>query len=418
MGIASPSGPGLLPGLAPQPVAPMQSVFLVREVGEIADPAERRRRKLSDLAGNLHCSIIGSCLSPAELRRILGRLGLAQPGATDHDLHGRAVSLAGQQEGAAKLLTKALDTRHKLAISRYARVTSEAAVRTLWKEDLGCGEIPGPYWAVLSHPATTQTLLSEVFGEVHMLSHMVGAANRAHIQTLRALESRSATLEASLQEARDQYIASLAERDATIAELRHSLSVQTLAATAQLARAEAGCDLGTRVADLERRFDLERNRRTAAERRAETAEAETAALRAAAEAVQEREAGLLRELAAIEATFGDDSNGPSKHLHDPPAAGLAVLYVGGRPNQIAHIAAAAARAASPFEHHDGGVEEAGGRLPALVGRADIVMFPVDCVSHDAVAALKRACRQAGKPFIPLRTASVTAFLAGLHEAAA
>jgi hypothetical protein len=417
MGVASRSAPRLLPGLAPQPVAPMQSVFLVREVGEIADPTERRRRKLSDLAGNLHCSIIGTCLSPTELRRILGRLGLAQPGASDHDLHGRAVSIAGQQDGAARLLTKALDTRHKLAISRYARVNSEAAVRTLWQEDLGRGEIPGPYWAVLSHPATTQTLLSEVFGEVHMLSHMVGAANRAHIQTLRALESRSAVLEASLQEARDQYIASLAERDATIADLRRSLAAQTLAATVQQARAAAEFVLGTRVTDLERRLDLERTRRSMAEQRAEAIEIQAEGLRAGAEAAQEREAVLLRELAAIEATFGDDADDVLADRCDPPVAGLAVLYVGGRPNQVAHIAAAAARAGSRFEHHDGGIDDAGGRLPALVGRAEVVMFPVDCVSHDAVAALKRACRQAGKRFIPLRTASVTAFLAGLHEAA-
>lgn len=415
MGVASRSGSRLLPGLAPP--LPQQSVFLVREVKDIAGPAERRRRRLSDLAGNLHCSIIGTCLSPAELRRILGRLGLEQPGATDHDLHGRAVSIAGQQDGAARLLTKALDTRHKLAISRYARVTSEAAVRTLWREDLGRGEIPGPYWAVLSHPATTQTLLSEAFGEVHMLSHMVGAANRAQIQTLRALESRSVALEESLQEVRAQYTASLAERDATIADLRRSLAAQTLATTVQQARADAELDLGARVADLERRCDLERTRRSVAEQRAEAIETETEGLRAAAAAAQDREAVLLRELAAIEATFGDDANDTPEDRRDPAVAGLAVLYVGGRPNQIAHIAAAAARSDSQFEHHDGGIDDAGMRLPALVGRADVVMFPVDCVSHDAMAALKRACRQAGKRFIPLRTASVTAFLAGLHEAA-
>ena len=39
------------------------------------------------------------------------------------------------------------------------------------------------------------------------------------------------------------------------------------------------------------------------------------------------------------------------------------------------------------------------------------MFPVDCVSHEAARLVKRLCRQSGKPWIPLRTASVTTFLA-------
>jgi hypothetical protein len=66
-----------------------------------------------------------------------------------------------------------------------------------------------------------------------------------------------------------------------------------------------------------------------------------------------------------------------------------------------------------FLHHDGGLEHNAALLPGLVSRADLAAFPVDCVSHDAVASLKRLCRQLGKRYVPLRTSSLTCLLAGL-----
>src|ERR1700728_3389461 len=68
-----------------------------------------RRTKIWEFNVNLHCSIIGTCLSTGELRQILKKLGLAVPDSTDHELHGAAVSLAGRHDKGAKLLHKALD---------------------------------------------------------------------------------------------------------------------------------------------------------------------------------------------------------------------------------------------------------------------------------------------------------------------
>jgi Uncharacterized protein conserved in bacteria (DUF2325) len=68
-------------------------------------------------------------------------------------------------------------------------------------------------------------------------------------------------------------------------------------------------------------------------------------------------------------------------------------------------------------HHDGGIEERGGLLPGLVSRADAVLFPVDCVSHAAMSLVKRLCRQAGKPFVPLRSAGLAPFCAALRNPA-
>ena len=44
-------------------------------------------------------------------------------------------------------------------------------------------------------------------------------------------------------------------------------------------------------------------------------------------------------------------------------------------------------------------------IPGLVSRADMVVFPVDCISHEAAIAVKRSCRLMGKRYVPLRTSS-------------
>jgi hypothetical protein len=61
-------------------------------------------------------------------------------------------------------------------------------------------------------------------------------------------------------------------------------------------------------------------------------------------------------------------------------------------------------------HHDGGEEESLRALEGLVGRADAVFCPVDCVSHRACLAAKQLCRRFAKPFVPLRTGSGACFL--------
>jgi hypothetical protein len=77
--------------------------------------------------------------------------------------------------------------------------------------------------------------------------------------------------------------------------------------------------------------------------------------------------------------------------------------------------ALAERAGVRLLHHDGGVEHGATLLPGLVSRADHVVFPVDCISHGAVAAIKKLCQQSGKAYTPMRTASLACLLSALVE---
>ena len=179
----------------PRPQLPASSVGVhgprSRALFKTDATGEKQRRRIWEVSGQLHCSIIGTCLTTTELRQIFVKMRL--PGVhqeTDHDLHVRAMLVAGKRELASKLLQKALDRRHRAAISQFSKAGDVEGVRALWSNAVQRAEIPGGYWAVLTHPHSTEDLARQVFGEVHMLSHLVGAANRADIRRLRGAGGR------------------------------------------------------------------------------------------------------------------------------------------------------------------------------------------------------------------------------------
>jgi hypothetical protein len=377
---------------------------------------------------NLHCSIVGTCLSTGELRQILRKLGLAPPDSTDHELHGTAVTLAARHDNAAKLLNKALDNRHKLAICQFARADTEDRVRGLWRDTVRRGEIPGAYWAALTHPATTPAIIREAFGDVHMLSHLVGAANRADIRRLCQLEADKVELEARLERQQLALHEAVVTRNAQIRELREALARRIAAepmAGASCAT-EDNAMLRQLVSDRERRLASETHRRALSDARLADAQAAMTRERAGRLSTERDCEKLRQELDAIEASVvanaaGQTSDASSEprpdgpRLDSPRLDGTVLLYVGGRPHQVAHLRAIGERMGATFLHHDGGVENHPNLLPGLTSRADVVLFPVDCISHDAAHAVKLLCRQAGKRFIPLRSASVTSLLAALQR---
>ena len=194
-----------------------------RQRKEDPAPAAPGRRKMWEFATYLHCSVIGTCLPTAELRRILLKLGRDDATtASEHDLHASAVVIAAQRHEGAKLLHKALDRRYRVSINQFDRAKTPEEVRAAWKDAVQRGDIPGAYWASLTHPATNNALLREIFAEVHMLSHLVGAANRADIRRLRQLEEANAELEGKIERQQQQLHNAILSREATIQELRRA----------------------------------------------------------------------------------------------------------------------------------------------------------------------------------------------------
>ncbi len=290
---------------------------------------------------------------------------MRRPDSTDHELHGAAVTLAGRHDKAAKLLNKALDERHRLAINQFSKANTEDDARSLWRDAVRRGEIPGAYWATLTHPAATQAIIRDAFGEVHMLSHLVGAANRADIRRLCQLEAENADLRARLDRQQAAMRDAVVTRDACIQELRQALT-QQIATTPSMQCAD-GATLRQLVTELERRIAGEMRRGAALNERLAAVKAAVIAERAGRVKAERDGIALRRELEAIENSELTGCGGSrSAVTPDPRLDGVTVLYVGGRPHQVAQLRAIAERSGAAFLHHDGGIEH----HPEPAGRPD------------------------------------------------
>jgi hypothetical protein len=377
------------------------------------------RRKIWDFATHLHCSIIGTCLSTTELRHILIKLGRQEAAtASEHDLHASGVLVASQRNEGAKLLHKALDRRHRVSINRFDKAKTAEAVRAAWKEAVERGDIPGAYWAALSHPATKDVLLREIFADVHMLSHLVGAANRADIRRLRQLEDENAQLEAKVGRQQQQLRDVVVSRDATIRDLRCALEERIMRdrnSTVQHSPKPDPAIWANLLADLKRRLAGAESRCKRLERELKECRSALQAERIAHAETETQDAELRQELEEVEASLADLAEIKNARQPPPRLLNLTLLYVGGRQAQIGHLRAFAERYGALFLHHDGGIEERSGLLQGLISRADAVLFPVGCISHAAMTLVKRTCRQSGKPFLPLRGAGLAPFCAVLNK---
>jgi hypothetical protein len=380
-----------------------------------AQPA--KRDKIWDLSDTLHCSIIGTCLSNAELRRVLVRLKVTGAETADeHDLHVMGVMLAGRREAGARLLQKALDKRHALAIKQYAKAKDEEALRRMWDASIQSGDIPGAYWALLSHPVASDTIVKKAFREVHMLSHLVGAANRADVRRLRQLEEQNGALIEKLNRQQQQLRDGFTSRDVTIRRLNEMLVRQVEHPLDDQAQDNStGGEVETLrgvIAEMNRKLGQEVARRERLEQRLSTTSATLQKIEATLQRTMTDRDALAREVESIE----DHVVGllePATASNGTEFSGRTILYVGGRVHQIPQFKALVERTGARFLHHDGGIEHSSTLLPGLVSRADHLFFPIDCISHDAASTIKRLCRQLEKPYHPLRTASLATLVSAL-----
>lgn len=411
-----------------QPGSPVVGIGPVRPAFQAVGP-RRQRTKLWQLPASMHCSIIGTCLTTADLRRAIRTItGDDCKGRSDLQVHEHGVRLAYDGQAGGRALHRFLDDRHRITLKRFDKAGDAAAVAALWESAKAEGDIPGAYWALVTHWATDGLLSKRAFGDVHMLSHLVGAANRADIRRLNELAGRlaEALLRSERQQARIQALS--AERDELNQRFEKLMLERVQAEVAAGAGngiddagerpAEAGAPMRDPVdADDERQalralvqsLSCRLEHETVRRRRFEQQSVEhRAALTRAQRTVQElvhRESRLEEELRALAARWQQTAD-PARAADAERLAGRTLLYVGGRPGQIVQLRALVEQQGGRLIHHDGGVEGRSGLLPGLVSRADVVAFPVDCISHEATGILKRTCRHAGKPCLALRSAGL------------
>ena len=408
-------------------------------VKEDQTKTKHRRLKIWEINASYHCSIIGTCLTLGELRTMVKKSGFqVDNNVFDYEIHGIGVHHSCKKCPLSKRIEKKLKEKYRAFERRYAVAENEKELFYLWQEDLDQGHVAGAYWAVMGHPRLTEKVRQHVFGEVHMLSHIVGSQQRADLSRLQHLEQRCKDLKCKTSKHQDSQKElkhensllqkRLEENDKTVQSIDRRLA-RAMKTIDKLEKRSEIKRLQKELARFEQKYlnsseslrklekslrDNEKENRTLVranqDLRATLKEREIELIERTEECIHAEEQ-LISELSRHMERECKDHLSPN--CPGPELCGKRILYVGGQTNLIRHYKALIELSGGEFIHHDGGVEDAKQRLASLMAQADVLFCPVDCISHDACLRVKRTCKQMGKPFVPLRSSGVSSLARGL-----
>lgn len=209
-----------------------------------------RRLKIWEIPANWLCSVIGTCLTPADIQQILKRSAIRlHDGAYDYEIHGYVVGQARDDGRVGREINKMLDHKYRAILRKVADEPDEVRLAALWDELCTRGLVAAAYWAFISHAHVPEWLKTHAFGEVHMPSHFMGGFNRQSAKELWLAEREVGQLADKLAGHRRRARDDLAERDCRIAGLEQELQ-HAQPARQQLPGARAArCALDHRLAD-------------------------------------------------------------------------------------------------------------------------------------------------------------------------
>ncbi len=397
-----------------------------------------RRKNIWELSSHHHCSIVGTCLTIGEARAIGKKVGVRCPNPDDLDstIHSILVRESATKNTVSVLLNKALNKKYESSIRTFKRCNSLKEIKDLWRESFDVGNIPGPYWAALSHPYVDYEVTIKIYSDVHMLSHLVGSSNRADIARLSELEFELADAleknksliirnQKKLSQLRDEIKSNqttIGRLEKENSNLKMRLFVDSPSQSSEEINEEfsqgvllsgesysallyehAHSDSKVIRHNLRLVDDVDRLNREKRE------------LKSKLEVRQDELESLLAELHSANRfiqTFitNNDANVPNCNLF-----GKCILYIGGREGNICRMCDLVNKMNGRLIHHDGGREDSLAKLKGAISSADAVIFPVDCVSHSSALEAKKLCKKMVKPFVPIRSSSLSSLVTGLAE---
>ncbi len=385
------------------------------------------RKKIWELEHPFHCSIIGTCLSLEELRDLCRKLHVTpHSNLSDYELHRAFVSIANQQSHATRRLNKYLDQKYRDTIRQFTKHDTDNTLEALWQTALESGELAGAYWALVTHPHISIPLQDRIYGEIHMLSHLAGATVRVDMQELNRLQRQNKQLKRQITETDIKSKALITERDHTLRDLNSQL-LQTQRKLKQLQsvpaqqtkpqETEAKPSQQT-LSNLQQQLQQAESNTLVWQEKAERAQHRIAQLETKLSELQGEHDALEASLEKVLTPDCQNCNNEPEYCINKDLYGRCILYVGGRSKQCAHFRALVEKQNGQFIHHDGGMNDGRQRLGTILPQADVVLCPLDCVSHDAANRVKQFCKRYGKQLVFLPRSSLAAFTRSLNELAA
>ncbi|WP_288380516.1 DUF2325 domain-containing protein [uncultured Massilia sp.] len=371
--------------------------------------AGSRRRRVWELSSTSHCPLVGVALPLGALRKLVERVTGGKLLHDDYDIHVGAVSECAQRNPLSEALQKELERRYAGDIARFRAAKTTGDVGALWDKAVAAGNVPGAFWAGLTHARCDAGLEQRMCRDIHMVQHQAGACVRADMDKYNALVADNARLMREL--VRTQQRCQSLQQDKTGMAERHEQQLMQ-ARAAGIAKDTDIFQLRHALARLEAEVPELDERKRLANRLAQ---------------MEEREAALKAQLAALKAARPAAAAEPVAPAPEEEAAApveipirlvnRSVLCVGGRSGSVPVYRTVVEKVGAQFAHHDGGLEDSAGQLDASLAAADLVICQTGCISHHAYWRVKDHCKRTGKRCIFIDNPSVSSLVRGLQGVA-
>lgn len=159
------------------------------------------RRRVWELSQASHCPLVGVTLPLNALRRLVERVTGGKLLHDDYDIHVGAVSECVLRNPLSEALQKELERRYAGDVQRFRAARTTREVGALWARAVAAGNLPGAFWAGLTHARCTPELEQQMCRDIHMVQHQAGACARADIDRVKALDAENVRLTRELARA-------------------------------------------------------------------------------------------------------------------------------------------------------------------------------------------------------------------------
>lgn len=370
---------------------------------------KQNRTKLWELDHNYHCAIIGTCLTMDEVRRLLRSFRLNIDNDCSYEIHTTIVTLISFKDYPGKKVQNYLDKKFKIALQKTRKMDADE-LKKEWKRVLNNGELIATFWAVMSHPCTSEKMKKYFYGDIHMLSHMSGASNRADLKRLKLLEQSQKEFNTETQSQLAKYQKLQAENVGLQAKIQRQTEknydlVNQVAALTNVNEQLMVLDnvkqcnyLNLQVEKLNNKIGCQQNEIDIYQKKIVQLDEVVLGLNLQLRANQKNMATNKNEIEHLQYQLSQNQIKNECHLKGQGLCGQCVLYVGGKSNLIPRYRKLVESLEGDFLHHDGGHEKNTQDLSDSLNRADLVVFPSNCISHDAYWKIKRTCKKQQKPY--------------------
>jgi hypothetical protein len=247
-----------------------------------------------------------------------------------------------------------------------------------------------------------------VLGQVHMLQHQVGAAQRVDVARHKELSSEHQAMVRDYAEVQQRVTAwsqDRAREQQAWEQERMRQRAALIALQTQLAQAQEQLQHWQAARpDLPEREQLR-------ERLAEQIERNQALQRDVLRLSSRAVPAAVEPVPAPVAIEAEVTASPVTLEH------RVILCVGGRGGSVPQYRQAVEGCGAQFLHHDGGAEHKPAQLEPQLAAADLVICQTGCISHDAYWRVKDHCKRHGKRCVFVETPSRSAFERALAQAA-